>query len=86
MARLPGIEPRDAGLFLRGLYAVVRRKVNKAAGKASVVEPIQVHAHHTRLLMGMGQMEAAQEAAKSVDPALKTLASIKAATMIGCPY
>ena len=86
MARLQGVEPREGGLFLRGLYALVRRKVGKLAGRATVVEPVRIHAHHTRLLVGMGQMEAAQEAARSVAPELKALASIKAATLVGCPY
>lgn len=86
MARLRGVEPGEAPLWLRGLYAVVRRKVGKLTGRASVVEPIRIHAHHPRLLIGMGQMEAAQEAARALPLALKTLASIRAATLVGCPY
>jgi hypothetical protein len=86
MARIRGIEPKEAGWLTRVLYGFVRRKVRALTGRDALVEPIRVTAHHTRLLIGLGQMEMAQAAAHSVPARLKTLASIKAATLIGCPY
>jgi hypothetical protein len=65
---------------------MVERKMAKLTGRRSVVEPIKITAHHTRLLWAQGQMELGQEAANSVPATLKDLAGIKAATMIGCPF
>lgn len=86
MARIRGVEPRDAGLLTRALYGLVKRKMRELSGQARLVEPIQVTAHHTRLLVALGQMEMGQAAAKSVPARLKSLASIQAARLIGCPY
>ena len=86
MARMKGIEPHEAGWFTRLVYWVVRRKMGKLTGQKRLIEPIKVTAHHPRLLRAMGQMEMGQEAARSVPASLKSLASIKAATLVGCPY
>lgn len=86
MARIKGIEPHEAGWFTRFIYWVVKRKVGKLTGQHRLVEPIKITAHHPRLLKALGQMEMGQEAARSVPARIKTLASIKAATLVGCPY
>ena len=86
MARMKGIEPHEAGWFTRLVYWVVRRKMGKLTGQKRLIEPIKITAHHPRLLRAMGQMEMGQEAARSVPDQLKSLASIKAASLIGCPF
>ena len=86
MARMKGIEPHEAGWFTRLIYWVVRRKVKKLTGQNRLSESIKILAHHPRLLKALGQMEMGQEAARSVPAHLKSLASIKAATLVGCPY
>ena len=86
MARIKGVEPREANWFTRLLYWAVRRKMGKLVGKQRLVEPIQITAHHPRLLWAYGQMEMGQEAARSVPRALKDLASVKTAMLIGCPF
>ena len=86
MARIPGVEPHEAGWMTRLIYWFARRAVGKVVGQSRLVEPIKVTAHHPRLLKAVGQMEMGQEAATTVDPALKGLASIRAATLIGCPF
>jgi 4-carboxymuconolactone decarboxylase len=83
---MKGIEPHEAGWFTRLVYWVVRRKMGKLTGQKRLIEPIKVTAHHPRLLRAMGQMEMGQEAARSVPDQLKSLASIKAASLIGCPF
>jgi hypothetical protein len=80
MARIAGVEAGRAGLFVRFVYWMTRRKVGR------VVLPVKVTAHHPRLLRSLGEMETGQAAAHSVDAALKSLASVKAATEIGCPF
>lgn len=80
MARIEGLRPGKAGIYARILYWITRRKFGR------VLMPVQVTAHHTRLLRAMAAMEMGQAAARSVDNKLKALASIKAATLIGCPF
>ena len=86
MARMQGVEPHEAGWFIRLMYWLVKRKIGQITGKKQLIEPIKITAHHPRLLKALGQMEMGQEAARSVPVALKSLASIKAATLVGCPY
>ena len=78
MARIDGAPAR--GLFVRLVYFMTRRKVGR------VVTPIQVTAHHRTLLFGYGMMEQAQMSSRRVDAALKSLASIRVATLVGCPF
>lgn len=80
MSRIRGVEANEAGLLVRFLYWMTRRKVGR------VIQPFKVTAHHARLLTATGQMEMGQAAAKSVDYKLKALAGIKSATLIGCPF
>lgn len=80
MARIEGVPRDQAGLFTRLVYWMTKRKSGR------VLIPVQVTAHHTRLLRAMVEMEMGQAAARSVDPKLKALASIKAAALIGCPF
>jgi 4-carboxymuconolactone decarboxylase len=86
MARIQGVEPAQAGWFTRVIYWFVRRKVAQLTGEGRLVEPVKITAHHPRLLRALGHMEAGQEAARSVPAALKALASLKAAVLIGCPF
>ena len=65
---------------------MVQHKIGKLTGAKRLVEPIKIMAHHPRILWAMGQMELGQEAAKSVDAALKSLATIKVATIVGCHF
>jgi hypothetical protein len=80
MARIAGVEAERAGWFVRFIYWMVRRKLGR------VVLPIKITAHHPRLLRSLGEMEAGQMAARSVEASLKSLASVKVATLIGCPF
>jgi 4-carboxymuconolactone decarboxylase len=80
MARIAGVEPEQAGWFVRFVYWMVRRKLGR------VVLPIKIAAHHPRLLRSVGEMEAGQMAARSLNASLKSLAEVKVATLIGCPF
>jgi hypothetical protein len=80
MARIAGVEPQRAGWLVRFIYWMARRKIGR------VVLPIKIAAHHPRLLRSLGEMEAGQMAATSVDATLKSLASVKVAMLIGCPF
>jgi hypothetical protein len=80
MGRIDGVPRNQAGIFTRLVYWMTKRKFGR------VLMPVQVTAHHARLLWAMGEMEMGQAAARSVDRKLKALASIKAAMLIGCPF
>jgi hypothetical protein len=86
MARMTGVAPHEAGWFTRLVYWLVRREMNKLTGQPRLIEPIKITAHHPRLLRALGQMEQGQAAARSVPVALKSLAAIKAATLVGCLF
>jgi 4-carboxymuconolactone decarboxylase len=86
MSYMKGVEPEDAGWFTRLVYWFVRRKFDKLTGKNRLIEPIKVSAHHPRLFRAVGQMESGLAAARSVPVDLKLLASLKAATLVGCPF
>ena len=84
MARLPGAEPGKqgllGGLLTRIAYALTKRKVGR------VVMPVQIVAHHGRILWGQAQMELSFGASRLVDASLKNLAQLRVATLIGCPF
>lgn len=86
MSHMQGVEPAHAGWFTRLIYWFVRRKFGKLTGRDRLIEPVKIAAHHPRLLKAMGQMESGLEAARTVPRELKLLASLKAATLVGCPF
>ena len=86
MARMSGLEPHQAGWYTRFVYWLVRRGIGKLTGSSRLIEPVKITAHHPRLLKAYGQMEMGQDAATSVPVLVKTLASLKVATLVGCPF
>lgn len=84
MARVKGADPSHqtffSGLFTRIVYALTRRKLQR------VVMPVQVTAHHPAILWGYGQMEQSLLSSHRVDAALKELATLRTATLVGCPF
>lgn len=80
MARIEGVPPHKAGWFVRLVYWFSKRMVGK------VVEPVTIAAHHPWIFRGYGAYEFMLEHARLVDARLKTLASLKAAALIGCPF
>ncbi len=84
MARIAGVDPQQqgflSGLFTRIVYALTKRKLGH------VIAPVQITAHHPRILWGYGQMEQSLSSRSLVDPVLKHLAEIRVATLVGCPF
>jgi hypothetical protein len=60
--------------------------MGRLTGRSTLIEPMKVLAHHPRLFRATGHMESGQSAARSVPVVLKTLASMKVARMVGCPF
>ncbi len=84
MARIVGASPNQGGffskLFVRIVYLLTRRKLGL------VVMPVQVTAHHPRLLWGYAQMEQSLMGSNLVDDKLKGLVQLRVATLVGCPF
>ena len=80
MARVDKGPEREAGPFGRFAYRVSRRRFG------DVAEPLTVMAHHPRLLLGYGMLELAFGRSNLVDKRLKSLAGLKAATMVGSEF
>ena len=66
--------------FGRLAYKLSRRRFGKEA------ELLTVMAHHPRLLLGYGMFKLAFKRSNLVDERLKSLAVLKAATMVGCEF
>lgn len=86
MARIEGVEPRQAGWLTRLLYWFTRRSLRKLTGQDRLPEPVKIVAHQPALLRAVGRMEMAQAAARTVDRRLKVLAGLRASTLTGCPF
>jgi alkylhydroperoxidase family enzyme len=84
MPRIRGADPSRqswfGGLLTRIVYALTRRKLGR------VVMPVQVTAHHPKILWGYGQMEQSLLSSHRLDAALKELATLRVATLVGCPF
>ena len=80
MARLAGVPPGRAGLFGRFVYWFARRMVGK------VPEPATIQAHAPAVLRAVAGFEFFVARGRLVPKRLKTLAALKAATQIGCPF
>jgi hypothetical protein len=84
MARIPGAPRNQGGLFSRLFLRIVYSLTKKKLGR--VVMPVQVTAHHPKILWGYAQMEQSLISSKLVDLKLKGLVQLRVATLVGCPF
>lgn len=84
MARIPGAPRNQGGLLRRLFVGIVYSLTQRRLGR--VIMPIQVTAHHPKILWGYGQMEQSQASSKLIDLKLKGLAELRVATLVGCPF
>lgn len=84
MARINGIRSGRARL----VFSFVRRGMAKLTGTnaAGVIEPLQMYAHVPALLAGYVKLERATAGLHGIDPRLRALAELKAATLTHCAY
>jgi hypothetical protein len=80
MARVSGVSDREAGMMTRAAYMGAKRMVGK------VPLPMRIMALNPWVMRAYGAFEMAMGRAKTVEPGLKALASIKAAGMVGCVF
>jgi alkylhydroperoxidase family enzyme len=91
MARIDGVQQADAGMKVKLVYWSMRKGMAKTTGRApaagrSGIEPIEVWAHHPKMLSGMGKFQQAVRSAHTVDARIKNLVELKGAQMIGCEF
>jgi hypothetical protein len=84
MARISGAPLNQGGLFGRLFRRIVYSLTRKRLGR--VIMPVQVTAHHPKILWGYGQMEQSLSSSKLVDAKLKGLVQLRVATLVGCPF
>lgn len=84
MARIEGANPHKQGpfqgMFTRIVYSLTKRKLGRVA------MPVQITAHHGKLLWGYGQMEQSLLGSHLVEEGLKSLGELRVATLVGCPF
>jgi hypothetical protein len=80
MARIEGVPAPRASWLARVAYWMSRRMVGK------VPEPLTIAAHHPAVFRAYVGYEYFLAKANRVDAKLKSLASMKAATRVGCPF
>jgi AhpD family alkylhydroperoxidase len=80
MARLQGVQDGKGGWFARYAFRESRRRTGK------VMTSLRITLLHPGLTVGVGAMERQLDRAKDVDPLLTELASLKAATIVGCEF
>jgi len=80
VARIEGVSEHKAGWLSRFAYRYARKRFGKGP------EPLTIAAHHPWISKGYGTFEWTLARARLVDAHLKALASLKVATLIGCPF
>jgi hypothetical protein len=74
------VSERDAGWLAKLVFRAIRGRLGRVP-KAKVLA-----AYHTPALLASSWMDAACAPARTVSAALKELAQLKVAAMVGCPF
>ena len=80
MSRLEGHAAQRPGLFARLVFFIARRKVGR------VPQPLRVLVGNGALMMGVGAFETALEKSSYVPERTKSLAQVRVAMQVGCPF
>jgi AhpD family alkylhydroperoxidase len=88
MSRIEGVSGKSAGPITGTVLWFARRKTAELAGRETdrMIEPLEAYAHAPRLMLGYGMLEQATAKLDRVEPRLKVLAELKAATLTQCEY
>jgi AhpD family alkylhydroperoxidase len=88
MARIKGVSPAQAGLYVKIAYHFTRRSVGKLTGRQTerMIEPLEIYAHVPVLFKGYAKLEQATARLHRLDKRLQALAELKAATLTHCEY
>ena len=78
--RIELVSDEKAGIIARIAFWLAKKKVGKIPGSLRLV------AHNRSVLFAYGAFETWMGGAKRVDVRIKTLASLRVAQLIGCPF
>jgi alkylhydroperoxidase family enzyme len=78
--RIRGLERNEATWSMRTAFFLLKRQFGK------VLTPYRVWAHRPAITIALTSLMAATEYSKALDPIVKSIVSIRAAQMIGCPF
>jgi hypothetical protein len=67
-------------LLARAVFWFSKRRLG------NVPLPVRIHARHERVFAGYSKMELAQDRARLLPKVLKSLASLRTAQLLGCPF
>lgn len=80
MPKIDPVPPEQAGWILKSANRYAKKRLGKE------LEPSAVLGHNSTVLAAYGVYEMASGRAKRVPTRIKTLASIKASMLVGCPF
>ena len=88
MARINGVRPDQAGLYVKIAYHFTRRSIAKLTGRQTdrMLEPLEMYALTPVLFKGYAKLEQATAKLHRLDKRLHALAELKAATLTHCEY
>jgi hypothetical protein len=86
MTRIEPVSDERAGWFARLVFWLTRRKLRALDGTGRVAGPVRVMAHHPRVLMAYGAFESGLERCHELPARTKSIAMIRVATLVGCPF
>jgi hypothetical protein len=84
MARIEGVAPAQAGLYVKIAYHFSRRGIGKLTGRQTerMIEPLEMYAHVPVLFKGYAKLEQATAKLHRLDKRLRALAELTAATLV----
>lgn len=80
MARIEGVSDEEAGFTRKRIFNASAKRVGR------VPDPLRIMAKSSGTMWGAGLFQSAFDRATRVDRRLKTLACLKAASLIGCVF
>ena len=88
MARIEGVPQSEAGIGVKLAYFFTRKQFKDMTGRVPEggIEPVEVFAHAPKLLKAYGRLEQATAKISHLDDRARTLAELKASTVVECEY
>jgi alkylhydroperoxidase family enzyme len=90
MARVQGVQKKQAGLMVKLVYQLGPRMMRKLTGRQPSIgnglEPMEIWAHKPKLMMAMGKFNGALRKPGALEVRTRNLCELKGAAMIGCEF
>ncbi len=80
MARIEGVRDEEAGFLTKRVFSAAAKQVG------AVPDPLRIMAKSRATMWGAGLLQISLDRGQTVPARLKTLACLKAASMIGCVF